>query len=50
MKICMLTSSYPKFPGDVTAPFIEEIAAGLAARGHETHVVLPRHRDLHRGG
>ena len=49
MKICMLTSSYPKFPGDVTAPFIEEIAAGLAARGHETHVVLPRHRDLHRG-
>jgi len=45
----MLTSSYPKFQGDVTAPFIEEIAAGLAARGHETHVVLPRHRDLRHG-
>ena len=26
MKICMITSSYPKFPGDVTAPFIESIA------------------------
>lgn len=44
----MLTSSYPKYPGEVTAPFIEEIAAGLAARGHEVHVVLPRHRDLRR--
>lgn len=48
MKICMLTSSYPKYPGEVTAPFIEEIAAGLAARGHTVHVVLPRHRDLRR--
>jgi len=48
MRICMLTSSYPKYPGEVTAPFIEEIAAGLAARGHEVHVVLPRHRDMQR--
>lgn len=48
MKICMLTSSYPKYPGEVTAPFIEEIAVGVATRGHEVHVVLPRHRDLRR--
>jgi len=48
MKIAMLTSSYPKYPGEVTAPFIEEIAAGVAARGHAVHVVLPRHRDLRR--
>lgn len=48
MKIGMLTSSYPKYPGEVTAPFIEEIAAGLAARGHEVHVVLPWHPDLRR--
>jgi glycosyltransferase involved in cell wall biosynthesis len=48
MKICMLTSSYPKYPGEVTAPFIEEIAAGIAALGHQVHVVLPRHRDLRR--
>ena len=26
MKILMVTSSYPKFPGDVTAPFVESIA------------------------
>ena len=30
----MVTSSYPKFPGDVTAPFIESIARAVAARGH----------------
>ena len=34
MKVLMVTSSYPKFPGDVAAPFIEEIARGVAARGH----------------
>lgn len=49
MKICMLTSSYPKYPGETTAPFIEEIAAGLVRRGHEVHVVAPYHRDLRRG-
>lgn len=49
MKICMLTSSYPKYAGETTAPFIEEIAAGLVQRGHEVHVVAPYHRDLRRG-
>src|SRR5829696_5837623 len=48
MNICMLTSSYPKYPGETTAPFIEEIAAGLARRGHTVHVVAPFHRDLRR--
>ncbi|HEU5011974.1 MAG TPA: glycosyltransferase [Roseiflexaceae bacterium] len=44
----MLTSSYPKYPGETTAPFIEEIAAGLARRGHTVHVVAPFHRDVRR--
>ncbi|HEU4328534.1 MAG TPA: glycosyltransferase family 4 protein [Roseiflexaceae bacterium] len=48
MKICMLTSSYPKYPGETTAPFIEEIAAGLVRRGHTVHVVAPFHRDVRR--
>ncbi len=48
MKIAMLTSSYPKWAGETTAPFIEEIAAGVAARGHEVHVVLPYRHDLRR--
>jgi glycosyltransferase involved in cell wall biosynthesis len=49
MKICMLTTSYPKYTGETTAPFIEEIAAGLARRGHSIHVVAPFHPDLRRG-
>jgi glycosyltransferase involved in cell wall biosynthesis len=48
MNICMLTTSYPKYPGETTAPFIEEIAAGLARRGHTVHVVAPFHHDLRR--
>ncbi|NOK63464.1 MAG: Glycogen synthase [Chloroflexi bacterium AL-N1] len=48
MKICMLTSSYPKYRGETTAPFIEEIAAGLVRRGHTVHVVAPFHRDVRR--
>jgi len=46
----MVTSSYPKFPGDVTAPFVESIARVVAARGHAVDVVLPHHPDLRRGG
>lgn len=48
LNICMLTSSYPKYPGEMTAPFIEEIAAGVARRGHTVHVVAPFHRDVRR--
>lgn len=49
LKILMLTSSYPKYPGDVTAPFIEAIAQYSQARGHQVTVVLPYHPDLRRG-
>ncbi|MBI3932535.1 MAG: glycosyltransferase [Acidobacteria bacterium] len=49
MRVLMVTSSYPKFPGDVTAPFIESIARGVAARGHAVDVLLPHHPDLRRG-
>jgi len=48
MNVLMVTSSYPKFPGDVTAPFIESIARGVAARGHQVDVVLPHHPELRR--
>jgi glycosyltransferase involved in cell wall biosynthesis len=48
MKVLMVTSSYPKYPGDVTAPFIESIACAVAARGHTVHMVLPHHPDLRR--
>lgn len=48
MKICMLSSSYPKYDGDVTAPFIESIATGVAALGHEVHLLLPHHPEIRR--
>jgi glycosyltransferase involved in cell wall biosynthesis len=49
MDVLMVTSSYPKFPGDVTAPFIESIARAVAERGHRVEVVLPHHPELRRG-
>ncbi len=44
----MLASSYPKYPGETTAPFIEEIAAGAAARGHAVTLLLPWHPEIRR--
>jgi phosphatidyl-myo-inositol dimannoside synthase len=44
----MVTSSYPKYRGDVTAPFIESIALGITGRGHAVDVVLPYHPELRR--
>src|SRR3989304_9866823 len=42
-RVVMVASSYPGFPGDAVAPFMEPIAHGLAARGHQIHVVAPWH-------
>lgn len=48
-RIVMVTSSYPRFPGDTVGTFLAPIAAGLAARGHEVHVVAPWHPRVTRG-
>ncbi len=48
MRILMLASSFPKWPGETTAPFLEEIAAGVAARGHAVTLLLPFHPELRR--
>jgi glycosyltransferase involved in cell wall biosynthesis len=50
MTIVMMTTSYPRFPGDTIGTFMEPIAHGIAARGHEVHVVLPWHPLLRRKG
>lgn len=47
--IVMVASSYPRFPGDTVGTFMAPIARGLAARGHEVHVVLPWHPLVRRG-
>ena len=39
----MVTTSYPRFPGDSVGTFMEPIAKGVAALGHEVHVVAPWH-------
>lgn len=41
MNILTITSSYPKYEGDPTAPFVESIVQHLAERGHTMHVLLP---------
>ena len=42
-RIVMVASSYPRFEGDSVGSFMEPIAQGVAARGHEVHVVAPWH-------
>jgi glycosyltransferase involved in cell wall biosynthesis len=44
----MLTSSYPRFEGDGVGTFVEPIAHGVAALGHEVHIVAPWHPLLDR--
>ena len=46
--VVMVTSSYPRFPGDGIGSFVEPIAKGVAARGHAVHLVAPWHPALTR--
>ena len=46
----MVTTSYPRFPGDSVGTFMEPIAKGVAARGHVVHVVAPWHPLVTREG
>ncbi|MDY6993153.1 MAG: glycosyltransferase [Pseudomonadota bacterium] len=41
MNISVLTSSYPRFKGDGTAPFVKSIAEALAKLGHKIEIVAP---------
>lgn len=45
----LVATSYPRFPGDGIGSFMEPIAKGLAARGHEIHLVAPWHPLITRG-
>lgn len=45
----MVTTSYPRFPGDSVGTFMEPIAKHVAARGHEVHIVAPWHPRITRG-
>jgi glycosyltransferase involved in cell wall biosynthesis len=39
----MVTTSYPRFPGDSVGTFMDPIAKSVAARGHAVHIVAPWH-------
>ena len=47
-RIVMVASSYPRFPGDSVGSFMQPIAEGIAARGHEVHMVAPWHPKWNR--
>jgi len=47
--VVMVTTSYPRFPGDSVGTFMEPIAKHVAARGHEVHIVAPWHPAVTRG-
>lgn len=47
--VVMVATSYPRFPGDNVGSFMEPIAHGVAARGHEVHLVAPWHPAVTRG-
>lgn len=47
--VVMVTTSYPRFPGDSVGTFMEPIAKSVAARGHDVHVVAPWHPLVTRG-
>src|SRR5258708_4760776 len=47
--VVMVTTSYPRFPGDSVGTFMEPLAKHVAARGHEVHVIAPWHPRIARG-
>jgi glycosyltransferase involved in cell wall biosynthesis len=47
--VVMVTTSYPRFPGDHVGTFMEPIAKHVAARGHDVHIVAPWHPLVARG-
>ncbi|MCA1561960.1 MAG: glycosyltransferase [Acidobacteria bacterium] len=47
--VVMVTTSYPRFPGDSVGTFMEPIAKSLTARGHQVHIVAPWHQLVTRG-
>ncbi|EKD64772.1 MAG: group 1 glycosyl transferase [uncultured bacterium] len=41
MNICVFTHTYPRFPGDPVAPFMQDFCKGLAQQGQNVFVLAP---------
>ncbi len=39
MRICTLTHTYPRFPDDINAPFVEKLMENIARKGNEVSVL-----------
>jgi glycosyltransferase involved in cell wall biosynthesis len=50
LRVGFLTTSYPRFAGDMGGHFVRSTAAALAARGHHIVVEAPQHRNLQAEG
>ncbi len=50
MRIAILTTSYPREPGDAAGHFVETEAMHLAAEGHRVHVIAPGRRGTRDDG
>jgi len=48
MRVCALTTGYPRFAGDVFGTFVREQVHALGRRGHEMRVVAPHAAGLAR--
>lgn len=47
MRIGVLTTSFPRFEGDVAGHFVLGSCRALASRGHHVEVLVPQPHDLH---
>jgi hypothetical protein len=41
MKIGVLTHNYPRFPGDFSGTFVEQLCQELVRQGEKVHVIAP---------
>lgn len=49
MNFLFLTQTYPRFPGDLSGPFIRDLALGLARQGDRVTVLAPHAEGLAAG-
>jgi glycosyltransferase involved in cell wall biosynthesis len=41
MRLLVATSTFPRWEGDTVPPFVHRLSQGLAAKGHDVHVLAP---------
>lgn len=43
MKVCMITSTYPRYEGDVVPAFVHDLAKNIVKQGIEVYIISPHH-------